>query len=306
MRGQIDDGSRGLRALTAALAALVLAAVVLAVPAGARATDARNSTTSANWAGYAAHGENAHFQRASGIWRIPKLACRRGRRSYSAVWVGIGGYSLSATALEQTGTETDCRPDGSTVTAAWFEVVPAPSRNVKLDVRPGDLVAAAVTVSGHDVTLTLRDLTTHSHFTKSVVVSDADTSSAEWIVEAPSNCSRSGLSCQTLPLADFGTLRFTHATVQTRQGRTGAIAGSRWNTTAILLRTRGDARPAAASARAQAAPSALGAADEAFSVVYSPLTAAAASSVRSPSSTASPPTSPAPGIATPTRVLRWM
>ena len=39
-------------------------------------------------------------------------------------------------------------------------------------------------------------------------MSNPDTSSAEWIAEAPSQCDGSG-SCQPLPLADFGTVQFT-------------------------------------------------------------------------------------------------
>ena len=271
MLRQIHDRDRPLGALTAALATLGLA--VLAVPGAASAAAATNSTISANWSGYAAHGAHVHFDRATGIWRVPKLTCVPGRKTYSAVWVGLGGYALNASALEQTGTETDCERNGSTRTTAWFEVVPAPSRSVRLNVRPGDLVSAAVTVSGLSVTLTLRDLTTQRHFTKQMLVHDADTSSAEWIVEAPSNCSSGGSSCTTLPLADFGSVRFTHAAVQTLDGQSAGIVNRRWRTTKILLRTHPAARSAAAARRAKAAPSALRAGDEAFSVVYQALSA---------------------------------
>ena len=38
-----------------------------------------------------------------------------GRESYSAVWVGLGGYSENASALEQIGTDADCSRSGAAV-----------------------------------------------------------------------------------------------------------------------------------------------------------------------------------------------
>ncbi len=58
-------------------------------------------------------------------------------------------------------------------------------------------------VSGTQVTVTLKNLTRKTSFTKRLAMSAPDVSSAEWIAEAPSACFSSG-ACRTLPLADFG------------------------------------------------------------------------------------------------------
>ena len=54
-----------------------------------------------------------------------------------------------------------------------------------------------------------------------------DTSSAEWIAEAPSQCDSTS-SCTPLPLADFGTVQFTGASA-TANGHTGSIDDSNWS-----------------------------------------------------------------------------
>jgi hypothetical protein len=209
---------------------LIVALALLAVPAAAAA----NTTTSANWSGYAVHGHGVDFRRIAGRWTVPKAVCTTGTASYSATWVGIGGYDLTSAALEQTGTETDCSRDGHASSFAWYELVPAPSHAMKLRVRAGDRIAAGVLVVGHRVTLTLRDLTSHRSATKTVTVKTVDVSSAEWIVEAPSDCPAAG-SCQTLPLADFGSIGFARARVQDARGQSGSIADRHWPRTKITL-----------------------------------------------------------------------
>src|SRR5205807_2586869 len=105
----------------------------------------------------------------------------------------------------------------------------------RLAVRPGDVMQAAVSVSGRSVTLTLNDVTSGQGFQKTLRASALDLTSAEWIAEAPSECV-SANSCQTLPLANFGSATFTSASAQTVSGRTGAIANPAWQTTKISLR----------------------------------------------------------------------
>jgi hypothetical protein len=281
MHGQISDARiRRRRHLLQAL--LAAAAALVAVPAAAAAgSTPANSTTSANWSGYAIHGAGAHFTHASGIWTVPRPTCTAGHKSYSAVWVGIGGYALNSTALAQTGTETDCRHDGSARTSAWYELVPAPSRKIRLKVTPGDLMAASVTVQGNVNTMTLRDLTSHRHFTKRITAKTVDTGSAEWIVEAPSDCLNVS-SCQTLPLANFGSVAFTHASAHTATGQTGTISNSHWRTTEIRLSVTDPQRFAALAAIAQAIPTALKDAGAAFSVDYSLRTAPTPGPVQPP------------------------
>jgi hypothetical protein len=228
------------------------------------------TTTSSNWAGYAIHRSGVKFKRVLGTWRQPSAACVAGVPSYSSLWVGLGGYSTTSTALEQIGSEVDCSSGGKVESSAWYELVPAPSRTIKMTVRPGDELGAEVTVDGHEVTLTLHDLTRGRTFTRRVHVATVDTSSADWIVEAPSECSGS-FSCQTLPLADFGTAAFSHGKAVTTVGHAGSISDRAWDLTKITLVPRGrrfigqDATAGSASASA----SGLAAGGSAFTVTYS-------------------------------------
>ena len=226
-----------------------------------------DSLQSSNWAGYAVHRSGLRFQTVIGIWQQPFAVCSGAGPTYSSVWVGIGGFNLNSQALEQIGSEVDCSATGQALSTAWYELVPAPSRPIRMRVSPGDWLSASVIVTGHQTKLTLRDLTRGRSFTRRVHVRLLDVSSAEWIVEAPSECSTAG-SCQTLNLADFGTASFTSARATPVRGHPGSITDHRWGVSRITL--GGGARrfiggPAPGP---QAAPSNLTAGGSAFSVVY--------------------------------------
>jgi hypothetical protein len=147
--------------------------------------------------------------------------------------------------------------------------VPAASMPVAMSVRPGDTIDAQVTVDGHRATLALRDVTRGRSFAKTVSSAQIDVSSAEWIVEAPSDCSS---SCLTLPLADFGTAAFTQAKAQPRVGNWGPVNDPRWSATQIRLHPpgghladyQGNARVVGA-----ATPTVLARGGSAFSVAFS-------------------------------------
>ncbi len=252
---------RKLRLLPLALAAGL---ALLAAPAASA-----DSSQSSNWAGYAVHHSRVSFKRVLGTWTQPTATCTPGQPTYSSVWVGIGGYSVSSQALEQIGTEADCTADGRESSSAWYELVPAASQTIRVPVRAGDRVRALVSVAGRQVTLTLANLTQHRSFTKRLRATVLDTTSAEWIVEAPSVCSSN--SCQTLPLANFGSTGFTAARATTTAGHAGTIDDHRWTTTKITLAEGGrqfisGAGPSAAFATAT--PSSLTARDSAFTVTY--------------------------------------
>ena len=210
-----------------------LAAVAAAAAFGPAATALANSTQSTNWAGYAVHRQGVHFTQVVGQWTQPTVTCVPGPPTYSSLWVGIGGYSSSSQALEQIGTEADCSGSGHEQSSAWFELVPAASSTISMPVAPGDGVNATVTVVGHEVTVALHDLTTGRSFQRRLHAKLIDTTSAEWIVEAPSLCS--GNSCQTLPLADFGSTGFAFATAASAAGQAGTIQSPSWTTTSISL-----------------------------------------------------------------------
>lgn len=244
-----------------------LAVIALAGLAGAPAASA-DTTVSSNWAGYAVHRSGVSFSAVTGTWTQPRAVCTAGRPTYSAVWVGLGGYDLNSQALEQIGTEADCTASGRAVSSAWYELVPSASRAVKLAVNPGDRVRAGVTVTGDEVTVTLSDLTRHRSFIKRLHPAAVDTTSAEWILEAPSVCS-SSWSCRTLPLADFGSAGFAAAEATRSTGHRGPITDRRWNATKISLAAAGRQFVSTSSPPPPGAvPSSLSARGSAFTVTY--------------------------------------
>jgi hypothetical protein len=160
------------------------------------------TTTSTNWAGYAANGST--YTSVSTTFRQPSVNCSQGD-GYSSFWVGLDGYSSNS--VEQTGTEADCS-GGSASYSAWYEMFPAFPVTYSNRVRPGDTITATVTyVGSNKFTLKLADST--QGWSRSVTKSlrNAPRSSAEIIAEAPSDASG------PLPLDDFGTATFTSATV---------------------------------------------------------------------------------------------
>ena len=230
----------------AGLTGAILATALLA-PAVAGATD-----VSSNWAGYVAQPSpsgGSSFSSVSGSWTEPSATCERSRESYSAVWVGLGGFREDAGGLEQLGTDADCSSAGKVSYSSWFELLPAEAITVHLTVRPGNRMTASVTVRDHDVTLRLRDLSTGARFSITRRAPDVDISSAEWIVEAPSVCASAG-GCRTLALTDFGEVAFSSASA-TSLGHTGPISDPAWSATALELRQ--NALPSTARARDGAA-----------------------------------------------------
>ena len=200
-----------------------------------------NTTKSTNWAGYAIHRAGVTFRQVSGTWTQPSATCVAGQPAYSAAWVGLGGYQPTSRALEQIGTELDCNAAGKVRSSAWYELVPAASTTISLPVSPGDVMRATVTVTGHRVVVDLQNLTEHHSFHRVLHAASIDVSSAEWIIEAPSECI-SSLACHALPLANFGLLTFDSASAVATTGRPGAIVNRRWGRTKIKL--TGGAQPA--------------------------------------------------------------
>jgi hypothetical protein len=251
-------------AMTVAMAAgmLTLAAAV------ARAA------VSTNWAGYVSkgHGASARFGRVVGSWVQPAATCAHAV-TYSAFWVGLGGYSAGSTTLEQAGTDADCTKSGRPLYAAWYEILPNPPVHARLAVRPGDVIAASVTTDHSGVVLHLRNLTNGRQFSKQIHTHNPDASTAEWIAEAPSECGRGG--CHTLPLTNFGTVSFAGAAAELG-GYVAGISSARW--TALEIELEGDFAGFAANTGpifASAAPSVLTSSASAFSVTWKEMSAPA-------------------------------
>ncbi len=211
--------------------ALVAAAAAVTAPAPARAdtlTAAADAAPSSNWAGYAATG--TRFSKVSGTWTQPKANCGSGEGD-AAFWVGLGGATQTSQALEQVGTEAACTRTSASY-AAWYELVPAAPVELGLTVHPGDTISANVQVKGKRVSIWMKNRTTGRSITKKLTMSAPDTTSAEWIAEAPSACASGG--CQTVPLTDFGTVTFKSATA-TAKGLTGPIDDQHWTATPMQL-----------------------------------------------------------------------
>ncbi|TML55701.1 MAG: hypothetical protein E6G21_00900 [Actinobacteria bacterium] len=96
-----------------------------------------------------------------------------------------------------------------------------------------------------------------------------DLESAEWVAEAPSGCDYSG-NCSTLPLTNFGTVAFSHATA-TVQGHRGRISDPVWSATTIELHGDQNDPVHPSQAGANAIPGALGSDGGSFAVTWQPL-----------------------------------
>jgi Peptidase A4 family len=238
------------------------------------------AAASSNWAGYAVTGST--FTDVKGTWVQPAVTCPAGGGStysaYSAFWVGLGGYSGGNGGLEQIGTESNCL-DGQPVYDAWYELLPDGSVQAPLEISPGDTVSAEVSVADSTVTLTVADLTNGQTFTTQQTPTTLDTSSAEWIAEAPARCF--GSRCFALPLANFGTLVFSGSST-TANGHVGTISDAGWSATSIDLAGRAGS----------ASPAPLSTDGSGFSVAYTPPQQMAV--VRPPTAKAKPKAKPKP------------
>lgn len=257
------------------LAATAACTLGVAVPAASAATDVQQAS-SENWAGYVVGGRgssNQQFKSVSGNWVQPTAKCTSGQ-SYSAFWIGLGGSGQSD-ALEQDGTEADCSATGAPSYFAWYEMVPKAPVRVNMAIHPGDHMSSRVTVSGTNVSFWLADQTTGATYSHTFQMSSPDTSSAEWIAEAPSACNGGVSNCTPLALADFGTAQFSNATATDTNGHSGTISDPNWSAAAVTLSpgasNMGFATydPTAQTSSAGATPSSLSSDGSSFSVAWS-------------------------------------
>ncbi len=224
-----------------ALRPIMLAAAVAVALAVLPAASADTRGSSDNWAGYASYG--ARFSSVSGAWVQPAANCfgRAVASSAASFWVGLGGNGPHSTKVEQIGTDADCDPDGLPDYYAWYELWPDPVVFLNaFGVDPGDRIAATVSVKGNAVVVSLKNMTTGALYLKRVPVHAPDLSSAEWIAEAPAATVHH--EDQIVPLTDFGTIHFTHASATSLHGHTGPISDRVWNWQAIDFESDGGSR----------------------------------------------------------------
>ena len=203
------DWKDGMNRRLTILAMLAAAALALPSTAGAHPAThhgARNhrisNSTSTNWAGYSATG--GRFTTVSATWKQPAVSCTSAT-AYSSFWVGLDGDGSSS--VEQTGTEADC-VGGRAQYSAWYEMYPKFPVTLGMAVHAGDTFTASVTTDGKgNFTLRIHNVTTGANFSTVQRLKRARLASAEVIAEAPSS------SGGVLPLANFGTVGFSAATV---------------------------------------------------------------------------------------------
>jgi len=224
--------------------------------------------TSSNWAGYAVTHRKP-FASVTGRWVQPAATCADLAPTYSAFWVGLGGFSRRSFAVEQTGTLANCS-NGSPSYTAWYELYPKPPVMLRMAVRSGDTFSATVSVSKKTVAIRIKNVTTGKLFTKRLRMARPDLGSAEWVAEAPSGCDFAG-NCSTLPLTNFGTVAFSHSSA-TIKGHKGRISDPVWSATTIEL--HGDLNDPShpSSAGANAIPGALGGDGGSFAITWQQLT----------------------------------
>jgi hypothetical protein len=264
-----------MRALISLCIAVAGAAVAFAADASTRA----GIDVSSNWSGYAITGVGSTanvastsmtFTDVTGTWTQPAATCTPGQSTSAAIWVGLGGYTVGSNALEQTGTSADCSSAGKAKYYAWYELVPATSVTVKLKISPGDTITTSVVVNGTDVLVQVKNRTRHTTFTKHLKMKAPDLTSAEWITEAPSECTVAGF-CRTVPLTNFGSITFSKI-ASLGNGQGGTLSGPGWEATPIQLVPRarrffGDVN-ASASSTAGASPANLTGDGSSFTVKW--------------------------------------
>ena len=199
--------------LRASITVVTALAASLVVAGGAFAAAPE---VSSNWSGYVAaapDGAATSFSDVTGTWVQPKATCGSGRVDAAAFWVGLGGNDAVLACARAARHERLLRRKHATrrPTRRGGRSCPPPPSRSRSRSGPGDRINAAVLVNGQTVTMSLKDLTRHTRFSKTMTVTQPlDVSSAEWIAEAPSNCSPSG-HCRPVPLTRFGNVTFTNA-----------------------------------------------------------------------------------------------
>lgn len=179
---------------------------------------------SGNWSGYevlsARTGQAARS--ASGTWVVPAVnSPGAGKPGFSSVWVGVGGDCLDAAcqtpdhSLIQLGTSQNVSASGQASYSAWYETLPqAETLLPALSITAGDTVSAGLTDRGATSTgqswllwMTVQSPSGHVQRWSKVISYDSSLSSAEWIVEGPSEIC--GGHIGELPLADYHSVAFS-------------------------------------------------------------------------------------------------
>lgn len=166
---------------------------------------------SQDWSGYAAFSDSQNPQPlvtgVSASWTVPQVASSRGD-SYSAAWIGIGGYVGDPT-LIQVGTEQDSQ-NGLPKYSAWYELLVGNVVRIStISLSAGDEINASINLidSNSSIwTIEITDVTTGQTFEHDFQYASSRLS-ADYIVERPT------VNGFVSTLADFGKITFTNSAV---------------------------------------------------------------------------------------------
>lgn len=164
---------------------------------------------SQDWSGYVAVTDLQNPQPlivgVNASWIVPEVTPSQ-KNSYSAAWIGIGGYFDDT--LIQVGTEQDSK-NGAGAYSAWYELLPNDAVPIsRIAVSPGDEMTASINLINSNSStweVEISDTTNGEKFQKSLPY-ESSSLSAEWIVERPT------VGHITGTLANFGNITFTKST----------------------------------------------------------------------------------------------
>ncbi len=243
-----------LRAATAAVAACLGPSMALGggpagaelLPGGGSAGPARGISVgpsagsgslhfaSRNWDGYitTASNKGTDFNAVAATWIQPTVTCETAQ-AWTVFWVGLDGWWDGT--VEQGGSSAYCPTQGGSAQyALWWEMYPTNSIQSVLAINPGDKISASVIYSTATAvyTITVKDVTTGQHFTMKERCASGLTcarSSADVITE---DVGRFGAN-NYFPLADYGRMTYTNATVEDVAGHVGSISSTNWLNAAV-------------------------------------------------------------------------
>ena len=198
---------------------------MIPAPGSVHAATARPVVLSANWSGYVATPptKSSRFDSVVGQFTQPAVSCTGPRARFVAVWTGLDGYKNQT--VEQDGTFGTCTGPGHKTPSyiAWYEMYPAGSVAL-FPVDAGDTIVSAVTYAGGQFSLSLSDTTSGQKGGFTAACTSCRRSSAEWIVERPELCTRSG-NCFLSELPDFGTATVSGDSATVEGGSPTPISG---------------------------------------------------------------------------------
>jgi hypothetical protein len=187
--------------------------------------------TSRNWGGYITYDskENTDFKAVEATWIQPTVSCPK-TNAWTVFWVGLDGWWDDT--VEQGGTSAEC-VDGVPQYTTWWEMYPTNAITTVFTIKPGDQITASVQYESPTSTyvITVTDNTSGKTFTEDEQCASGltcDRSSADVIAEDVGKFNGS-----YFPLADYGKVKFTDASVTNKKGVSGSLDDADWLSGAV-------------------------------------------------------------------------